>query len=73
MDIASYSTRLFDINARRSNRMVEATTNYITEMRAIVTEAETDTTMATNEMLGEDTITSVQETSPQEIARGLFT
>jgi hypothetical protein len=72
MDLTSYSQRLLDIGNRRQNRMIEATAQYMQEMRAIVTEAETDTRMATDELLGEDAISGVDETSTHEIARGLF-
>lgn len=72
MDLTQYSTRIMDISTRRQNRMIEATAGYMQEMRAIVTEAETDTQMATNELLGEDAISGVEESSPQEIARGIF-
>jgi hypothetical protein len=72
MDITTYSARLFDINQRRQNRMVEATAEYIDEMRAIVKEAEVDTQMATQEMLGEDAAPLSSEESPKELAKGLF-
>lgn len=73
MDMSGFATRLVDIQTRRTNRMIESTATYMNEMRQIVLEAETDTRMATNEMLGDDIITSdVEESSPQEIARGIF-
>lgn len=72
MDLTSYSTRLADIGNRRINRMVEATAQYMQEMRNIVQESETDTRMATDELLGEDAISGVDESSTHEISRGIF-
>lgn len=74
MDLTSFANKVAEINTHRTERMVNATQEYITEMRAIVSEAEVATQLATAEMLGEDAgSNSVNESAPQELARGLFT
>lgn len=72
MNVTEYSKRLEDVNNRRTQRMIDATAHYIEEMRLIVAEAEVDTQMATQEMLGEDSAPLSAAEPPRELAKGLF-